>query len=293
MPKSKQHPARRIVIAGASGAVGSVLVRSMAQDPIELIGLTRDANKVHFPKPIQVAEVDFTSHASLRRGVAGADTLFLAQGGSPDQARNEMALIDAAVAEGVRHIVKLSAFGPASPLYPMNLHMQIEAHLAAQPIAYTLLRPGTYTHILRLIAPYVATGRWGGAITTGRVNYIDVRDVAEVARLALLERVETDAKRAFHLTGPRSWSTDELAEKLSKMTGTKVIYRVRSRQQQREFLLDQGLPPARAELLLGLDQLFRDAGVAETTATVAELTGHPPRPITDWLQENLATFTSL
>jgi NAD(P)H dehydrogenase (quinone) len=41
-----------------------------------------------------------------------------------------------------------------------------------------------------------------------------------------------------------------------------------------------------------LDQVFRESVLAETTLTVQELTGEPPRPLTAWLTENKSAFTS-
>ena len=54
--------------------------------------------------------VDFDQPASLERALAGVDRLFIAHGTSPRQVDNEIALIDAAVAARVRHVVKLSSF---------------------------------------------------------------------------------------------------------------------------------------------------------------------------------------
>ncbi|WP_260865983.1 hypothetical protein [Burkholderia gladioli] len=35
---------------------------------------------------------------------------------------------------------------------------------------------------------------------------------------------------------------------------------------------------------------MRASGIGETTRTVEELTGRPPRSLTDWLRENLDRF---
>ena len=86
-----------------------------------------------------LAAVDFNRPHTLHDALRGADRLFVSHGTSPQQLVNEIALIDAAVAAGVRHIVKLSALGPASRLNPFAWHMQIEAHLAKQPVASTCL----------------------------------------------------------------------------------------------------------------------------------------------------------
>jgi NAD(P)H dehydrogenase (quinone) len=290
MSKTQEKPVARVAIAGATGAVGGALTALMSKDEIELVGLTRDPGKAKFPAGVEAAAVDFGDPATLVVALSGSKSLFLAQGGSPDQVANEIALIDAALKAGVRHVVKLSAFGPASTLYPFNLHPQIEAHLAKQAVAYTVLRPTAFANLLRLIAPHVAAGNWGGAVGAGRNNYIDVRDIAEVARLALLADVEPDTARVYHLSGPRSWSVAELAAELSRLLGKDVRYQARTEQEQKELLLSTGLDAGRAGLLLGLDKLFRDSGISETTLTVEQLMGRAPRPVTDWLNDNIQLF---
>src|SRR6266850_3546329 len=81
--------------------------------------------------------------------------------------------------------------------------MQIEAHLAQQPVASTILRPSAFVDILKRAAGQIAAGSWAGAAGEGRVNFIDTRDVADVARVALLEEFSSESQRAYHLTGPR------------------------------------------------------------------------------------------
>ncbi len=172
-------------IAGATGRVGAELTRLLAEDPVELLALTRLPEAAVLPAGVRAVGVDFERPASLPATLQGVERLFIAQGSSPNQVANEIALIDAAVAAGVRHVVKLSAMGPATRLYPMAWHMPIEAHLARQPIASTVLRPSAFTSLLLRAGPLVAAGEWGGAVGSGRTNFVDTRDVAAAARGAV------------------------------------------------------------------------------------------------------------
>jgi len=280
----------RIAIAGASGRVGATLTHSLARDPVDVVALTRRPDQAQFPPGVAMAAVDFTLTQTLDDALAGADRLFVAHGTSPQQVANEIALIDRAVAAGIGHVVKLSAMGPATHLNPLAWHMQIEAHLARQPIASTVLRPSAFADILRRSAGQIADGAWAGAAGEGRVNFIDTRDVAEVARRALLETVSPGSQRAFHLTGPRAWTLPQVAEELSRLLGRPVIYGHRSAEAVRSELIVAGTSPFVADLLAGLDQMFHDSVLGETTSTVVALTGQAPRSLTDWLTENLGLF---
>lgn len=280
----------RIAVAGATGRVGATLVASLSNDPVDLIAMTRDANSDRLPAGIPTAEVDFANAASLASALDGVDRLFLAHGTSDRQVENEIAVIDAAVQAGVSHIVKLSALGPPTHLHPFDWHMKIEAHLANQEIGYTVLRPGSFVDVLARAKKPVAEGHWGGTAGDGKVNLIDTRDIADVARIALLDDRFIGAQRAYHLTGPHAVSMPEIAEELSSILGRTVSYHHRTHAEHREYLVASGVNEMVADLLLGLDRIFREGVLAETTTTVPELTGKNARSVADWLLENAAGF---
>jgi len=280
----------RIAIAGATGRVGATLTGLLVSDPVDITVLTRRPDAAQPRKGASIAAIDFDQPHTLLNALRGADRLFVSHGTSPRQVANEIALIVAAVAAGVRHIVKLSAMGPASRLNPFAWHMQIEAHLAQQPVASTVLRPSVFVDVLKRSAGQIAAGSWAGAAGEGRVNFIDTRDVADVARVALLEEFSSESQRAYHLTGPRAWTMRQIAEQLSTLLGQPVAYNHRSPEQQRAALLADGLPPLVADLLVGLDQAYRESVLGETTSTVEVLTGKPPRTLQQWLVENIEIF---
>lgn len=283
-------PDLKIAVAGATGRVGAALMAGLAAEPVELLALTRSPGNASLPPAVAARAVDFDAPRTLRDALYGMDRLFLAQGSSPRQVDNEIALIDAAVAAGVKHIVKLSAIGLPLQLHPFDWHTRIEAHLATCDIGYTMLRPTTFMDVLTRSGPAVARGDWGGAAGEGVVNLIDVRDVADAARTVLLEPASSTWQRAFHLTGPRAWSMPEIAAELSRLLGRSVNYQQRTPAMQREYLLASGLSEFVAGVLVGLDQAFYQSALREDTSTVQLLTGHAPRSLGDWLRANLALF---
>ncbi|MBW7973355.1 SDR family oxidoreductase [Bradyrhizobium sp. BR 10289] len=289
-PSEPSRSRPRIAVAGATGRVGSALIAGLVSEPLELVALSRKPDAQRVPSGVSLAAVDFDVPSTLHDALRGADRLFLAHGTSPRQVANEIALIDAAVAAGVGQIVKLSTMGPPSRLHPMDWHMQIEAHLATTDIGYTVLRPSAFVDILARAGAQIAHDSWGGAAGDGAVNLIDTRDVADAARVALLDDAHPTAQRAYHLTGPRAVSMPEIAEEISKLLGRTVTYQQRSPKEQREKLLASGLNEFVADLLLGLDRLFCESALAETTSTIETLTGHAPRSVADWLSENISKF---
>lgn len=250
--------ALRIAVAGATGRVGGALVSSLLSDSVEIVALSRSPQANIAPKGVAVVTIDFDDPASLVEALRDTDRLFLSHGTSAQQVANEIALIDAAVTAHVSHIVKLSVMGPASKLHPFDWHMQIEAHLAQQDVGYTILRPSSFVDILGRAGAPVAAGAWGGAAGDGRVNLIDTRDVADAARIALLDIAFAGSKRAYHLTGPSTVSMPEVADELTRLLRRTVTYQHRTAEEQREVLMASGASELVANVLVGIDQLFRN-----------------------------------
>jgi NAD(P)H dehydrogenase (quinone) len=291
MVKTSVNSSRpRFAIAGSTGRVGAELVKRLMGDPVEVVALTRNPDNESLPSSVERAVVDFDRASSLSDALRGADRLFLAHGTSARQVQNEIALIDAAVSAGVSHIVKLSAMGPPTRLHPFDWHMQIEAHLAKLEIGYTILRPSTFMDVLVRAGAPVAAGHWGGAAGEGRVNLVDTRDVAEAARVALLDDRWIHAQRAYHLTGPGAVSMPDVAASLSRLLRRPVTYQHRAPAEHRKALIGAGTSGPIADLLLGLDLMFEQSVLNETTSTLFDLTGQTPRSVEDWLRDNLTAF---
>lgn len=280
----------RIAIAGATGRIGSALLSSLSNDNADVVAFSRNSSTDRLPSGLVPTVVDFDAPDSLARAVEGVERLFIAHGTSARQVENEISLIDAAVAAGVRHIVKVSVMGPPVKLHPFDWHMKIEAHLATCDVGYTVLRPSAFVDILNRATLPVSESSWGGAAGEGRVNLIDTRDIADAARVALLDNRFAQAQRAYHLTGPASVSMPEVAAELSRQLGYDVTYHHRSPSEQRDVLIRSGTSEMVADLLVGLDRLFEQSVQAETTTTVAELTGKTPRSVAAWLADNISAF---
>lgn len=166
----------------------------------------------------------------------------------------------------------------------------LQAHLATQPVAATTLRPTTFADVLKRVGHKSQRMIGRTPAGEGSVNFIDTRDIAAVARVALLEEVIARSQRVYYLTGPRAWTMREVAAELSRLLKRPVIYHQRSVTEHHEALIAEGMSVLVADLLIGLDSLCRDSALAESTATIKELTGRTPRPLSVWLSENIRLF---
>src|SRR6266545_6267959 len=206
-----------ILVAGATGHVGSQLVRLLAEGGTPARALIHSPDKA---APIQrlgleTALGDFEQTDTLDAAMAGCDHLFLLSPPSPRQPEQEQHVIDAARRAGVAHVVKLSAPGadPHAPVVFGRWHAQIEQYLAQSGLAHTLLRPGYFMqNFLMSAQPVAEQGVLYGMTGEGRVGYIDARDIAAVAARVLTSPGHQGT--SYTLTGPESLSAAEVAERL-------------------------------------------------------------------------------
>lgn len=281
---------------GATGATGGALLRRLTEldVPCRAISRTPDTLRaaIGASTSVEVVGADAADPRTLRDALKGSTQLFLAMANSPRQAELETYAIDAAAACGVRHVVKLSAPAaePASPVAISRGHWRVEEHLAATGMTATLLRPYAFMHKLLLNAPAVAQGALIGSMRDAPCNYIDVRDIADVAAETLL--VPGLAGAEYTLTGPQAYSHSELARLLGELTGRPVRHINLSPDEFHSHLLATAhMPPWLAGHVVEIQQLaiVRPESPNDTIETVL---GRPARTLHDFLREHVHEFTA-
>jgi NAD(P)H dehydrogenase (quinone) len=178
----------------------------------------------------------------------------------------------------------------AEPAPPTGLARPNRSAQADLSIGFSLVRPSSFSSLLAYSVRGVKAGSWGGAAGDGRVNMVDTRDVAEVTARLLYTASDPDLQRPYHLTGDRSWTMSEIADVFTERLGQPVTYEQRTPSEQRRLLSGAGLPELYVEILVGLDRIFATGAQSETTTTVAEILGRPPRSVPDWITDNLDLF---
>jgi uncharacterized protein YbjT (DUF2867 family) len=288
----------RVLVTGATGTVGRHVVRELVDRAVpvraRVRALVRDREHAEslLGEDVELAVGDLGDPASLRRAMDGVDRLFLACGNVPDQVAYEKAAIDAARAVGVQRVIKLSGPRPEldAPVIFDRWHAQIEQHLVDSGLAWVLLRPSTYvTNVLQWADAIAATGTMWAPAGAGRVSFVDPRDVAEVAAIALLSD-DGALGRTHRLTGPEAVTYSQLAEALSAATGSEIRYVDVPAQDARDALLGTGMPPMFADAIIDLFAAQRAGELAYVTDTVECLTGHAPRAITHFARDAADAF---
>jgi uncharacterized protein YbjT (DUF2867 family) len=123
-----------------------------------------------------------------------------------------------------------------------------------------------------------------------RISMTDARDVAAVAARAL--QADGHAGKAYDVTGPAALSHGESCEKLAARLGRPVRYVPVDDEAARSAMLGAGLNRWLADALIELYQDYRRSGTdgyaARIHETVQEVTGVPPRTLSQVLADDLA-----
>jgi uncharacterized protein YbjT (DUF2867 family) len=274
-----------ILVSGATGTVGSNVVRLLAERDIPVRAMTRNPSRV--PDGLGVP-ADFTDPASLDAALDGASALLLVAPPGSTQPAHDRALVDAARRAGVPRLVKLSAIGADLPRLG-DWHAPGEEAVRASGAEWTILRPTTFaTNML-----FWAAGIRDGApvpnpFGDGRQGVVDPGDIAAVAVAALTDGVHTG--QTYTLTGPDLLSLPEQVEIIGKALGRAVSTVELSVDQWREQMLASGAGEAYAENVTAGVTFVREGRNAVLTDDVARVTGRAPATFEDWVERHLSAF---
>ena len=141
-----------ILITGATGKVGSEAARLLAARHQPTRALVGDPSRAP-DGDVEIATGDFDRPDTLDAAMRGIDTVLLVSPAVPAQ---EIAVIDSAVRQGATRVIKVTSKASAdSPVDRRRGQAQIEAHLEATGLAYTLLRANAYMQNLLALAPMI------------------------------------------------------------------------------------------------------------------------------------------
>jgi NAD(P)H dehydrogenase (quinone) len=219
-----------ILVTGASGYVGGVALRRLSMMGHTVAAMARNARKAerNLPAGIDIRIADYDDTSSLKRAFEGVTgLLFVASDGDGrDVMRQHANVIDSVAAAGVGHVVFASIIDvdEASPFYFTPVYRDAERRLAELGLGWTILRCGLYSDFLlsSWVQPAISTGRLSVPVGQARIAPVSRDDVAEAAAAAIASRQHCG--KVYELTGPRSYSFDEVAGLASGFASVPIRY---------------------------------------------------------------------
>ncbi|MFJ2772733.1 NAD(P)H-binding protein [Streptomyces sp. NPDC087300] len=281
-----------IVVTGATGNVGRALVGQLAAARVPVRGLTRDPARAHLPEGAETARLDpAAGAASLAPLFTGASGLFLHLHAVGERGRHTAALLEAARAGGVRHVVVLSSsiIGEgADESHPIHIaHSALESAVRDAGFDWTFLRPGAFATNSLQWAPQTRAGDtvrgpFAGAVTAP----VHEADIAAVAARAFLDDGHVGA--AHRLSGPDAVTTEEQIHAIGAALGRTLRF-VDIPPEEVGPELFPHVPP---QMLPAILASFAAAvgSRPEITTTVEDVTGSPARTFEEWARDHKDDF---
>src|SRR5215471_7660695 len=270
-----------ILVTGATGTVGSELVRQLVNSGQNIIKAAvhskEKADKLKHDKTLEIVNIDYDKPETIADALKNIDKLFLLTPPSVEMVDISSRLVEEARRNRVKLIVKLSAMG--ADLEPGftggRLHRQAEEIIEESRIPYTFLRPNAFMQnfvnrsgqtIKNQNAFYLPSG-------DAKISFVDVRDVAAVAAQILIKNGNQHLNKAYNMTGPQALSHSRVAEILSEETGRNISYIDISEEDARAGMKKNGMGDWFIQNALELYNIYRAGYASDTNTVVEQITG--------------------
>jgi len=282
-----------ILVTGATGRLGQLIVERLVglKQPVRILTRRPDVARKLFGSTVEIAVGEFADAASLEASVRGIERLLLLSPISATLSSDQIAVANAAVAAGVRRIVKISGSAwtiePAGSSLSGDAHAAVERYLAKLPLESVSLRPNAWMQVslANTIRQVLVGNPVAAANPSAEIGYIDALDIADVAVHQLL--ADKVAGTPLNLTGPETVTARQIAGLLSDALKRRVA------------VIEK--PPVAAapdadfehRAVAQFQTLIAAGRAAVVTDVVASLTGRAPRNVEAFISEYLAAEAAL
>lgn len=269
--------------------IGSLLTDALVARGVEFCVMMRPGDsggRIGGKPGVTSTEGDFDDPASLSRALEGVDRAFLLTNSTERTEAQQIAFVEAARAQRVRHVVYLSqlAADQGSRVRFLRYHGAVEAALMNSTVGWTFVRPNLILQAYLPFAPTIARGVLQAPIADASVSAVDARDIAAVAAAALTE--DGHVGKTYTITGPAAVTHAEIATEFGNAIGRPVRFETIPAEAFVAALTGAGMPRWQAEGLAE-DYAHYDRGEASAVSPdVAQVTGSRARSLRDFARDH-------
>lgn len=287
-----ENSALSVLVVGATGKVGRELVYLLMADGIKPRIFQRPSSDNFFQKnDLEIVLGDLADKGSLKTALQGIDTVFMITRDQPDQALLEGNVIEVAIEQNVKRIIKSSAF--AAGLNPPQgygaIHRKTELKLVQSGMRWVVLRPYFFMqNFLELSKAIAHSGVFPLPLAKAKVGIIDARDVALVAFHIIKNNRFNN--QYYELTGPDSLTMKQCSEIFSEVLNKKVRYFSPPYWFASLMMRRQGVSPWDIRMRKQLFRMIKSGEEEKLTSCVKQITGKEPYSFADFVKVYQADF---
>jgi uncharacterized protein YbjT (DUF2867 family) len=277
------------LVTGATGNVGSEVVKQLLAKGQKVRVFTRDAAKVaQLGDQVEVAIGDFTSPETFAKAAAGVEGVFIMNG--PLDGGIFRQLIAATKAQGTPRVVFLSTLFAGSPDSPIGqLHKDKEDAISASGLPGRFVRAGAFmTNAYQWLGTIKAEGTVFNAMGGGKVAPVAAEDIAAVAVHALVD--PDPSTKIFEVTGGELLTVPQQVAILAEAANKPILCVDVPTESAVQGLIGIGTPAPVASAVGKSFEDIRAGKMAFVKDTVEQLTGKLPRTFQSWAQEHASRF---
>jgi len=286
-----------IAVIGATGNTGRAVVKELkvlGQNPVAVVRNAEKAREV-LGADTKIAVADLADKAALEKALKGAESVFLTTAVNPQLGEQNTNAIDAALAAGVKYLVRLSAgravVGPDSLAPAGRTHYAIDQRLRGLKIGWVILRPGLF---MQNVLGQAAAIKYDSKIVMPykpdfRLALIDVRDTGAVAARILIDP-KPHAGKEYEFTGAMT-SFGEFTDVFSDVLGRKIAYVGVTPEQAAEAMKSRGLPDWLVAHALAIGRIGNAGGFSsENTKPILDIVKRAPLTTKKYVEDFKALF---
>jgi uncharacterized protein YbjT (DUF2867 family) len=277
-------------VTGATGNIGSATLEALRVRHIEaMAGLSRATRREAIPPDTEWRLCNFDNEEQVAGTLRGIDSVFLLIPFEEDMLAWGRRFADAVAQAGVGFVLRLSglAAAPDSQSKMGRLHGQIDAAIKESGVALGVLRCNAFMQNF--------SGIYGGMIRnkgalylpegSARLNFIDTRDIGEVAA-SILADPRSHAGKTYDLDGPEALGNEDAVRIIAAETGTAVEYRAVSAEQANETYRRLGISDWRIDVLDSLASFVRAGGAEQQSPALGRLLERHPRTFQQFARDH-------
>jgi uncharacterized protein YbjT (DUF2867 family) len=291
----------RILVTGASGLSGSIIMNEFIRQNIPIRILVRDAAKVKHAAHqtiIETFEGDLLKPETYKHALAGIDKALLISSAAERMTETQQTFIYTAKEMGVPHITKFSGADSgvgflSHKFVAQKEHEDIEDYLIDSGVNWTILRPSQF---MQMYLPKAVTGvdlstsSLTLPIKNGKLSPVDIEDVAKIC-VALLTQ-QGHENKFYEMTGPDAMNMEEACGIMSAVTGRSIAYTNISMNEYETTLLNRGLPKGRVSILSQISKQRMKCIDSHIKLDTHKRFNVRPTNFAEFLYKNIAAFAN-